>query len=69
MSLYESIKRSEVALILFPTACSLTIGEFNMRLVLPLGDRVQKDVKKRTLKTFERHTQNMRAINEKTQKL
>jgi hypothetical protein len=27
------------------------------------------DVKKRTLKIFERHTKNMRAINEKTQKL
>jgi hypothetical protein len=37
ISLHESIKRSEVALILFPTACSLTIGEFNMRFVLALG--------------------------------
>jgi hypothetical protein len=27
------------------------------------------DVKKRTLKIFERHTKNMRAINEKIQKL
>jgi hypothetical protein len=27
------------------------------------------DVKKRTLKIFERHTKNMRAINEKTEKL
>ncbi|CAH1378392.1 unnamed protein product, partial [Tenebrio molitor] len=44
-------------------------NNYDPKKLAELRNKTVKDVKKRTLKTFERHTQNMRAINEKTQKL